>query len=496
MRQSRGVLRWIVGLVACAAAIALAAPGAASAATKGFQIYNLSGSSIKLVSVDTYGKQPFEEINNVAVKPKIGYVLEAGGAPMHIELKADLLGDNYRADLRFVNSRGVSFTAYLFNWQAFKGDTPLRGYYSSCSTSRYSDKGCVIDRASQESITFIDPPGTVNTVPPSQRQEQSEALRELCTENAQTQCDFEAIDRKEAWAPTVLVGEPVVNCDDDDEKGVEYSAEHTTGVTNSVEASLEYSFTTNFIFEKAKVAVKGKYGREWIDEKKFGTKVEMKLKPGHIAYMRLTAPVIRYIGTFVMSVGNTTWRLEGVYFDTPDPRAAEHFNRKSFFSTHNELLPKEELRRLCHDSDAVTHVDPSQVAADRDGSSGSDRLVAGPQSTTLRGRAGADLLIGGDGHDTLLGGRGADVLAGGRGRDQLDGGPGADEIVDLYGPSRVSTGSARGPHGDVVYVRDGRGDDVVRCETTHSTVVADEGDRVLGRCGEVVRSGPIRQPTV
>ncbi len=489
MKQSRGLPRRTTTVLACAIAVALAAPAVASARTKGFQIYNLSGSSIKLTSVDPFGKQPFEEVDGVAVRPRPGYVLEPGGRPMHVELKADLLGDTYRADLRFVNSRGVMFSAFLFNWQAIQG-----GYYSDCSTSRYGAQGCVIDHASQDTLTFIDPPGTVNTVPASQRQQQADALRELCKEDTKAECAFEALDRKEAWAPTVLVGEPVVNCDEKDEKDVRYTAEHTTGVTNSIEASLEYSFTTNFIFEKAKVAVKAKYGREWTDEKKFGTEVGMKLKPGHIAYMRLTAPVIRYFGTFTMNVGNTTWKLEGVSFDTPDPRAAEHFNRKSFFSTHAEKLPTNELERLCRDTDAVTRVNASQVEVERRGGGGSDLLQAGPESTTLRGERGDDVLVGGSGNDTLLGQGGDDVLTGGRGRDRLNGGPGADRIVDLFGPSTISTGPATGSRGDYVYVRDGRGDDVVRCQTADSTVVADKGDRVRGRCGEVVRSGPIRRP--
>jgi hypothetical protein len=496
MRQSRGLRGRTTIVLACvvAVAVALAAPGVASARTKGFQIYNLSGSAIKLQSVDTFGKQPFEEVNGVALRPRPGYVLEPGAPPLHVELKADLLGDTYRADLRFENSRGVTFTALLFNWQAIKGPNLVGGYYSDCRASRFGDKGCMIDHSGQDTITFIDPPNTVNTVPASRRQEQAQALLELCKEDRKATCTFDAVDQKEAWAPTVLVGEPVVNCDEDDEKDVEYRAEHTTGVTNSIETSLEYSFTTNFIIEKAKVAVKAKYGHEWTDEKKFETSVGMKLKPGHIAYMRLTAPVIRYFGTFTMEVGNTTWKLDDVYFDTPDPRGAEHFNRKSFFDVHSPKLPDDELKRLCGDSDGVTRVDASRVDTERSGGGGSDMLRAGPESTTLRGKGGNDVLTGASGNDTLLGQGGDDILTGGRGRDRLNGGPGDDRMIDLFGPTSVFTGSATGPTGDYVYVRDGHADDVVHCQTADSTVVADRGDRVLGHCGQVLRSGPVRRP--
>jgi hypothetical protein len=213
-----------------------------------------------------------------------------------------------------------------------------------------------------------------------------------------------------------------------------------------------------------------------------------------IACMRLAAPVIRYMGTFTMEIGNPTWNLENVSFDTPDTRPPEHFNRKSFFTTHSDAVAKDELARLCRDSDGVTTVDPSGINVQRKGGSGSDTLRAGPESTTLRGERGDDILVGNSGHDRLLGQGGDDVLTGGRGRDRLSGGPGDDRMVDLFGPSIVSTGSATGPMGDYVYVRDGRGDDLVRCLTADSTVLADRGDDVRGRCGSVVRTGPIRRP--
>jgi hypothetical protein len=57
----------------------------------------------------------------------------------------------------------------------------------------------------------------------------------------------------------------------------------------------------------------------------------------------------------------------------------------------------------------------------------------------------------------------------------------------------VTTGGAKDGL-DVVYVRDGRGDDVVHCTTNDSVVTADRGDRVTGRCGNIVRRGPVGQP--
>jgi Ca2+-binding RTX toxin-like protein len=112
----------------------------------------------------------------------------------------------------------------------------------------------------------------------------------------------------------------------------------------------------------------------------------------------------------------------------------------------------------------------------------------------LRGGAGNDILVAGAGNNTLYGGRGHDLLIGGRGHDTLIGGPGPDTIIDTKGAALVRTGKNTGPRDDFVYTRDSRADDVVICGSRHTIVVADKGDKVRGRCGLVIRRGPIRQP--
>jgi len=132
----------------------------------------------------------------------------------------------------------------------------------------------------------------------------------------------------------------------------------------------------------------------------------------------------------------------------------------------------------------------SSVSLQRSGTDGYDSLLGGPESTTLRGLVGNDVMVGGPGDDKLDGGVGDDTLYGGTGRDSLDGGPGADRIVDRSGPTVVRTGTA-GSTEDYVNVRDGRGDDIVKCSTRRSVVAADPGDRVSGLCGTVVRKGAV-----
>ena len=90
------------------------------------------------------------------------------------------------------------------------------------------------------------------------------------------------------------------------------------------------------------------------------------------------------------------------------------------------------------------------------------------------------MIVGGSGNDTLYGGGGNDTINGGPGEDTLYGGSGADRITDRSGPTVVYTGGNAGSGNDVVDVRDGKGDDMVHCETTSTVVIADPGDEIDG----------------
>jgi Ca2+-binding RTX toxin-like protein len=112
---------------------------------------------------------------------------------------------------------------------------------------------------------------------------------------------------------------------------------------------------------------------------------------------------------------------------------------------------------------------------------GGPYVVAGRESTTLRGLAGSDILRGEAGDDRLSGGPGNDALHGGRGSDRVSGGPGSDTIVDSNDRTWVRTGTAGRSRPDTVDVRDRKGDDTVICGSRRTTVIADTGDRVR-RC--------------
>ncbi|HWE10892.1 MAG TPA: hypothetical protein VG325_16195 [Solirubrobacteraceae bacterium] len=107
------------------------------------------------------------------------------------------------------------------------------------------------------------------------------------------------------------------------------------------------------------------------------------------------------------------------------------------------------------------------------------RLSGGAGNDMIYGGPGADTIYGGPGADTINGGSGSDTIYGGLGNDTINGGGGNDRIMDLHGVTTVTTG----PGAASVDVRDGQGNDRVRCAAGGQTrVLADRGDRLSRGC--------------
>jgi hypothetical protein len=123
------------------------------------------------------------------------------------------------------------------------------------------------------------------------------------------------------------------------------------------------------------------------------------------------------------------------------------------------------------------------------GTAGEDKIDGRGGNDLIRGRGGSDpILQGGRGRDRIHGGRGGDNIDGYRGRDRLFGGRGNDQIVDLFGATAVHAGGGS----NLVFVRDGKGNDRVHCRTTTDVIDADSGDKLSRKCrkGTVHIDGP------
>ncbi len=474
----------------CVMLVAANAPPA-SAATKGFTIDNLTGATLKLSSVTTHGRQPvFEEPTSESAPPlpENGDLIYPGEV-RHIELYdqfSNTSEQKYRREAR------LSFAEF----PPPKPGGPDRTFHVSLVTGdRYGPAnqvvvGCHFGRPSQclvngTKVELLDPPGTHVTIPATAAEAQGAVLTDVCTKEVKAvggTCAFDPRKLESTTVPNEPVSEPVINCTHKEIEVTE-KAEHKVGTTNSVEVGSEFEIQTGLAENHVKLAVETKYGHEWIDEHKFEKEIPVPIEPGHKGWVEHAAPVIRVTGNFTMTIGNTTFTLNGVYFDHPDPSRQGSFYAQAVKTTATE-------QSNCKGGEKLARVPRSDLTVTRSATARSDILRGGAEPEVFRGLSGNDIMGGGSASETVFGGPGNDLLVGSAGPAVINAGSGADMIVDTVGPAVVHTGSGW----DFVYVRDGRGDDTVICNSQRTYVVADAGDRVLGHCGVVSRRGSIDHP--
>jgi hypothetical protein len=471
----RTTFRTCAAVLGCAL-VGLVLAGPAAATSRSFTIVNLSSHALELETVKGLSYHfGFEG------RPRDGERLMPGGVhdwELQDGWTVGTLWTGVEVGYRVVGE-GAAFRAQLW----------LDGLYvnSWCGMDYGS---CTAGRSRVE---VRDPPGTVVDVPPA---DQAQRLRELCTNTSLAQCSFTPVARAARYLPTLVASRVVGNCDREDALETSVAADHTVQATNSIGASADPGAATSFIFAKAKDAFERAYG-PWLLERRYSSTMAIRVAPRHLGWIAATLPVLRDTGAFSLGLGETTFTLRGPYFDTPDPSRVGRL-----FAQDRPMTAEEEAACTQASSTLLTR-SPSAVMLHRSGTAGDDLMEGKAESNTLRGLRGDDRLRGGHGHDALHGGRGHDVLHGGPGRDALHGGPGrdalhggpgrdalhggrgADRLTDRSGATRVWTGTATGAGTDVVDVRDGRGDDVVRCGSSRSRVIGDPGDRVTGRCGTV-----------
>ena len=89
-------------------------------------------------------------------------------------------------------------------------------------------------------------------------------------------------------------------------------------------------------------SVTGSYGHTWSTGHSFTTGVVNTVPAGYYGEITAIAPMIRDTGDFTITMGNTTWNLDGVYFDTPNPDGAEHFgyDQHPLTQAQKDTLPK------------------------------------------------------------------------------------------------------------------------------------------------------------
>ncbi|HEY0278021.1 MAG TPA: hypothetical protein VGC32_07110 [Solirubrobacterales bacterium] len=451
-----------LGLIAVSAAPAFAR-------TQGYDITNATRETLTITSVEAFTTPRnegavFEEGKGKAPAPRVGFVLNPG-AEMHVEIENPLTGADRTASIGFSNR----YTVLL---------RPGLQRETVCVKGTNDPHQCQVEGRRHETITFAEPEGTKIVIDSNELANQRAALKNLC--NAAHECVFVPEKEIETSTPRRLFGEPATACRQPIKTTLH--GRENLAITDSVGFNLKFEVTIGKVFTSG---IELKYNHDRTTEKEVGQDIEVPIPAYTTAWVAGTAPVIRDYGTFTLRLGQTEWEIKNVYFDSPDPNTEHH----GHYVADEHALNQAEKEALCTGKEPTAGpvaTSPATVQASSAGTNGADPLRGFSESNTIRGLGGDDVIMGGSGHDTLYGGGGDDTINGGPGEDTLYGGPGADRITDRSGPTVVHAGGNSGPGNDVVDVREGKGDDVVHCETINTVVIADPGDEIDGTCGKVI----------
>ena len=471
--------------VICFVCVAALNSTAASGRTVGFHIYNLTGTPLKLKEIQLNGTHPaeFDTSPTAPPRPKVGDILSPGvdqGRTFdhnHIEL-ANPCCQYHVARIFYGPGNARDWGARL--------NTRVGTFCEWFSPEPY----CKNDGYD---IFFLDAPGTTHVLPASDPEKQAEFVENMCTDadlEKLVTCEFDPMARdKDAFGQPHLIGGVHPNCTEH-ETEEKIAEDQTTANENSFGTKIGVETKFDIFGQEIKTSIELEYGHKWISKHTFSHETVYRVDSKHVGYVIGKNPVIRVTGDLTIKIGNTTSILRDVHFDSPDPTR----EGQEQWTPHTRAMTDEE-KKQCGEG-LATRAPASWASTTQRGTGGADTLHGGPESDVLSGLGGNDILSGGGGNDRLFGGKGADLLLGGAGHDVLDGGPGADAIIDTRGPALVRTGRRTGRQWDYVYVRDGRGDDTVICGSRHTRVVADRGDQVRGRCGAVIRRGPVDGPVL
>ena len=290
--------------------------------SRGFHVTNLSGSTATVAQVD--GNTSFEG------RPADGSVLQPG-----------IGTDDWEVTYFFANDT-TSIVTYTLSGASGQqlGDVVARldvdGVGNPTASCLHTD-GPFACNAGGTNITILDPPGTVHTISGDNAQAQATTLKQFCDQNTAAQCTFTPTSEAQVDGPEhVLVTE--------ENNGTSPAVlTASKGDTVSSSNSLEIDGTVGVnVLSIVNASVTAKYGHTWGESHTFTTGVSNTVPAGYYGEITAIAPMVRDTGNFTITMGDTTWNLTGVYFDTPNPDGAEHFgyHEHALTQAQKDTLPK------------------------------------------------------------------------------------------------------------------------------------------------------------
>lgn len=283
-----------------------------AAYSRGVVVTNLSGNSLRLLSVE--GDQWFEG------RPADGAVIKPG-QEHRWEVQLQYLRDNNELvtyDLiRPDGSRDGEVKLHMHTWLGFLGEV---GRTIDCRSITSADGLRCTDDGN---FVITDREGTVRRMDGSGPNEAAvDVFRNLCDTGAAT-CEFTAASEQLMMGTAKQIGSRLANPTD-----VQQSKSVQVSDAESASDSLGGSVSLKVPIAPVEVTVQATYNHTWTKTHTFAETTTVNVPAKHWGWIEQRTPFFRHTGTFVVRVSNTTWVIENVSIDSPDPtRAADMWVR-------------------------------------------------------------------------------------------------------------------------------------------------------------------------
>lgn len=271
--------------------------------TKGFDIVNLSEHPVKLDGFNLKYNFPVEG-------PSIGHVLQPGEVA-HFELQRS--AGVTRVEAHFVSTvdPNVTFWAGMQNETLFGVGEVTCSHSGKAACSPTRDPGWTVGTV----VALMDAPGTFVEIGSNRPGLQGDVLNQLCDQGSQAKCSFEVGRQENVYGAERKWGGSYYN-DSDYQQSKSVGIRDATGYSDSVKLSDKFKVSfLGFIDNE----ITAEYGHTWSKSFTFMDEYQLTVPPWTDASLLVSEPFWRVYGDFTIEMGNTTYLIHDVYFDTPNP---------------------------------------------------------------------------------------------------------------------------------------------------------------------------------
>ena len=221
---------------------------------------------------------------------------------------------------------------------AWDPNTPLTFLDLDLFQSHYFDVNCKPSSGSCNvpapgvsggDIYLADAPGTVYTVPAENAQQQSDILQNLVADNLSNARFYPRSQPTIGYTnPLKAQGfSPYTNNTQDNSTNT-YTVSQTTSKTDSSQYSVSVKASAQFklglLTATAESSATQTWGTATANALTYTQSTTQTVRPGYTLYLYTETPVYRFYGDWSVVYGNTTYILNNVWFDSPNPVTGQY----------------------------------------------------------------------------------------------------------------------------------------------------------------------------